>query len=68
MTFPFERRGALALAAGLVLAASGALAQATKPAPPRPRASRACRAGRSARAGQARPDADAGALDQNLRQ
>jgi invasion protein IalB len=33
MTFPFERRGALILAAATVLAASGALAQATKPAP-----------------------------------
>jgi invasion protein IalB len=32
MTFPFERRGALMLAAAAVLAASGALAQ-TKPAP-----------------------------------
>jgi invasion protein IalB len=33
MTFPFERRGALVLAAAAVLAASGALAQTTKPAP-----------------------------------
>ncbi len=34
MTFPFERRGALMLAAAAVLAASGAMAQTTKPAPP----------------------------------
>jgi invasion protein IalB len=34
MTSPFVRIGALTLAAGLVLAASGALAQTTKPAPP----------------------------------
>ena len=34
MTFPFERRGALVLAAGLVLTASGALAQTAKPAAP----------------------------------
>jgi len=33
MTFPFERRGALMLAAAAVLAASGAMAQSTKPAP-----------------------------------
>ena len=33
MTFPFERRGALMLAAAAVLAASGAMAQTTKPAP-----------------------------------
>jgi invasion protein IalB len=33
MTFPFERRGALVLAAATVLAASGATAQTTKPAP-----------------------------------
>jgi invasion protein IalB len=33
MTFPFERRGALTLAAAAVLAASGAMAQSTKPAP-----------------------------------
>jgi invasion protein IalB len=33
MTFPFERRGALVLAAAAVLAASGALAQTTKPTP-----------------------------------
>jgi invasion protein IalB len=33
MTFPFERRGALTLAAAAVLAASGAVAQTTKPAP-----------------------------------
>ena len=36
MTFPFERRGALVLAAGLVLTASGALAQTAKPAPAAP--------------------------------
>jgi invasion protein IalB len=45
MTFPFERRGALALAAGLVLAASGALAQGTKPAPAAPGAEPAAPAG-----------------------
>jgi invasion protein IalB len=45
MSFPFERRGALALAAGLVLAASGALAQATKPTPPAPGAEPAAPAG-----------------------
>ena len=45
MTFPFERRGALALAAGLVLTASGALAQATKPTPPAPGAEPAAPAG-----------------------
>jgi invasion protein IalB len=33
MTFPFERRGALTLAAAAVLAASGATAQTTKPTP-----------------------------------
>jgi invasion protein IalB len=33
MTFPFERRGALTLAAATVLAASGAMAQTTKPTP-----------------------------------
>jgi invasion protein IalB len=33
MTFPFERRGALMLAAATVLAASGAMAQTTKPTP-----------------------------------
>ena len=33
MTFPFERRGALVLAAAAVLAASGAMAQTAKPAP-----------------------------------
>ncbi len=33
MTFPFERRGALTLAVAAVLAASGAMAQTTKPAP-----------------------------------
>ena len=33
MTFPFDRRGALMLAAAAVLAASGAMAQTTKPAP-----------------------------------
>ena len=38
MTFPFERRGALVLAAGLVLAATGAMAQATKPTPAGPAA------------------------------
>jgi invasion protein IalB len=36
MTSPFVRIGALTLAAGLVLAASGALAQTTKPAPATP--------------------------------
>ncbi|THD46437.1 MAG: invasion associated locus B family protein [Bradyrhizobium sp.] len=38
MTFPFERRGALMLAAGLVLTAGGALAQSSKPAPAAPAA------------------------------
>jgi invasion protein IalB len=38
MTFPFERRGALVLAAAVVLAASGAMAQTTKPAPGAPAA------------------------------
>jgi invasion protein IalB len=36
MTFPFERRGALVLAAGLVLTASGALAQSAKQTPAAP--------------------------------
>jgi invasion protein IalB len=52
MTFPFERRGALTLAAAAVLAASGAMAQTTKPVPaPSATAAPAAPAGPSAPAG-----------------
>ena len=73
--FPFERRGTLVLATATGLTASGALAQSAYPQPVRPpradRARWACsarRARRSARPREARLDADASAVDQNLRQ
>ena len=56
MTFPFERRGALMLAAAAVLAASGAMAQTTKPAP-----APSATAAPAAPAGPAAPAAPAGA-------
>jgi invasion protein IalB len=56
MTFPFERRGALMLAAAAVLAASGATAQTTKPAP-----APSATAAPAAPAGPAAPAAPTGA-------
>jgi len=56
MTFPFERRGALVLAAAAVLAASGATAQTTKPAP-----APSATAAPAAPAGPSAPAAPAGA-------
>jgi invasion protein IalB len=56
MTFPFERRGALMLAAAAVLAANGAVAQTTKPAP-----TPSATAAPAAPAGPGAPAAPAGA-------
>ena len=59
MTFPFVRFGALTLAAGLILAAGGAFAQATKPDPARrlrPRRRLRARPPRRQRPGEARSD------------
>jgi invasion protein IalB len=61
MTFPFERRGAVTLAAAAVLAASGAMAQTTKPAPTAAPAAPAGPAAPAAPAGPAAPGAPAGA-------
>ena len=72
MTFPFVRFGALTLAAGLVLAAGGAFGADDEA---RPRAAAPARAARApapaaqpSRPGEARTDAHAGALDEDLRQ
>jgi len=62
MTFPFERRGALLVIAGALLAASGAMAQSTKPTP----GATAEPAGPAAPAASAAPVAPAGPVKLDL--